>query len=85
MRQRWGISVAPSTLAKLAVLGGGPPFYKVGRIPLYDVIDLDAWARAKLGRKRTSTSEQIREPPTEQASVTVTTGVARNMISDEPD
>lgn len=46
----WGIRRAPATLAKLAVVGGGPAFYKAGRWPMYDPADLDAWARGLLGR-----------------------------------
>jgi hypothetical protein len=45
----WGIDRAPSTLAKLACIGGGPRFVKAGRIPLYKPEDLDAWARNLVG------------------------------------
>jgi hypothetical protein len=45
----WGIDRAPSTLAKLACIGGGPKFSKAGRIPLYRPEDLDAWARNLVG------------------------------------
>ena len=48
---------SPKTLAKLAVVGGSPPFRKVGRIPLYAVSDLDEWAMAKIGPRVSSTSE----------------------------
>ena len=41
----WGISRTPNTLAKLAVIGGSPPFEKDGRIPLYTEEGLDEWAR----------------------------------------
>ncbi|HEY8136191.1 MAG TPA: hypothetical protein VIF61_00025 [Methylocystis sp.] len=46
------------TLAKLAVVGGGPPFRKAGPAVLYDPKDLDAWALAKIGAPRRSTSER---------------------------
>jgi len=52
-----GLSFAPSTLAKLAVNGGGPAFQRCGKIPLYTPADLDAWAEAKLSKRVTSTSE----------------------------
>ena len=39
-----GIRRSPSTLAKLAVIGGGPSFRKAGRTPLYTVAALDEWA-----------------------------------------
>jgi hypothetical protein len=57
LREQWGIERAPGTLAKLAVVGGGPRFRKVGRIPLYAAEDLDGWARALLGEPVASTSE----------------------------
>ena len=37
-----------STFNKLRVTGGGPPFYKVGRIVVYDYDDLDAWLESKM-------------------------------------
>ena len=56
---------SPKTLAKLAVVGGSPPFRKVGRIPLYAVSDLDEWAIAKIGPRVSSTSE-LREMTSHQ-------------------
>lgn len=53
-----GISRTPGTLAKLAVVGGGPKFRKIGsRHVLYDVADLDAWAKSALSAPVGSTSE----------------------------
>jgi hypothetical protein len=51
------VGLTPATLEKLRVIGGGPPFYRVGpkRI-LYDPADLDSWVRAK---KFASTSQRI--------------------------
>jgi hypothetical protein len=51
-----GRPIAPSTLAKLAVNGGGPPFVKFLSRALYDPEDLDRWAATKTTVKRTSTS-----------------------------
>jgi hypothetical protein len=45
-------------LAKLFSAGGGPPVRRVGRIPYYDVDELDAWARKQLGPLLTSTSNK---------------------------
>jgi hypothetical protein len=56
--KKWGIPLSPQTLAKLAVVGGGPLYRKAGRFPLYDAADLDAWALSKLGPKQRSTSDQ---------------------------
>ena len=52
-----GIRLAPATLAKLAVVGGGPRFRSDGRFPVYDRAELDAFAIARLGRLRGNTSE----------------------------
>src|SRR5689334_16563031 len=52
-----GLQFAPSTLAKLACIGGGPAFHKAGRWPLYPVVELDRWANARLGRLVNNTSE----------------------------
>ncbi|GEO99514.1 hypothetical protein [Methylobacterium haplocladii] len=54
---RYGIEMAIATLAKLACLGGGPPFQKNGRVPLYPTDLLDEWAVARLGKVVRSTSE----------------------------
>lgn len=54
-----GVSLSPATLAKLAVVGGGPPFRKDGPFPLYDQPVLDAHAVARLGPLRASTSESL--------------------------
>jgi hypothetical protein len=55
----WGIPLSPKTLAKLAVVGGGPKFRRAGRIPLYDPSNLDDWALSKLSPLVASTSELI--------------------------
>jgi len=57
VRDTWGIPCAEKTLAKIAVTGGGPPFVRFGRVPLYDGENLDAWVRSKLSRQFKSTSE----------------------------
>ena len=54
-----GVSLSPATLAKLAVLGGSPPFRKDGPFPLYERTDLDNFATVRLGPLRTSTSDQL--------------------------
>ena len=53
-----GVPVKASTLAKMATMGGGPIFQKSGPTPLYMVVELDRWATTRLGRPRTSTSDQ---------------------------
>jgi len=53
---KWGYPCSPRTLAKYAVIGGGPPFRKAGRYPLYHPDDLDVWVDGKLSDLVTSTS-----------------------------
>jgi hypothetical protein len=48
---------SPKTLAKLAVIGGGPAFRKAGRVPLYNEASVDAWAASKIGPLVHSTTE----------------------------
>lgn len=57
VRETWGLPCQPNWLAKLAVIGGGPPFRKAGRVPLYEAADLDAWARSRLSERMASTSD----------------------------
>jgi hypothetical protein len=58
LRAKHGISRTVGTLAKLAVVGGGPSFRKLGtRSVVYDVADLDAWAASIMSKPVSSTSE----------------------------
>ena len=59
LRETHGLERAPSTLAKLAVIGGGPVFRRAGRIPLYSPEDLDCWAASLLSAPMRSTSEAV--------------------------
>ena len=52
-----GIRRAPATLAKLAVIGGGPVFRRAGRVPLYSPADLDEFAASITSAPVHSTSE----------------------------
>ncbi len=52
-----GIQRAVGTLAKLAVVGGGPRFRVAGRTPLYETDDLDAWVDSILSPLVNNTSE----------------------------
>jgi len=62
LNDSWGLPTAASTLAKMAVVGGGPAFHSAGRIPLYAIEELDRYAKAKLGKPRRSTSDVAAEP-----------------------
>jgi hypothetical protein len=57
LHEAHGVDRAPSTLAKLAVTGGGPAFRRVGRVPVYTLQDLDAWVDSKLSPGMHSTSQ----------------------------
>ncbi len=57
IRDKFGIRCAKQTLAKLAVIGGGPPYRLAGRTPLYAPNDLDNWALSRISEPRTSTSD----------------------------
>jgi hypothetical protein len=52
-----GFKVAKQTLAKYAVVGGGPPYRMFGTRVVYDPADLDAWVEQRLTQLRKSTSE----------------------------
>ena len=49
------VGLAPSTLEKMRIQGGGPVFEKSGpKIVVYKISDLEAWLTS---RRRTSTSD----------------------------
>jgi len=56
IRETHGIPCAPTTLAKYAVLGGGPAFRKAGKFPIYSRDDLDTWAHSRISKPVHSTS-----------------------------
>ena len=55
--EKHGIQRKPATLAKLAVIGGGPVFRRAGRVPLYSPADLDEFAASITSEPVRSTSE----------------------------
>ncbi len=57
LKDQYGIDRKSTTLAKLACLGGGPRFEHAGRVPLYPVSELDAWARGLFSPLKRSTSD----------------------------
>ena len=56
LQSRYG-AYTTDTLAKLACVGGGPQFRKLGPFPVYLAEDLAAWAEARMSRAVSSTSE----------------------------
>jgi hypothetical protein len=57
----WGLPCAPTTLAKRAVVGGGPAFHSAGRTVLYAIEELDRYARERIGGSHRTTSERKHE------------------------
>jgi len=61
LAEKHGIEIAVSTLNNLASIGGGPVMQYHGRIPLYRLEDLDAWAEERLSVPVRSTAERCRD------------------------
>ena len=57
LRENFATPTSVQQFAKLAVIGGGPPFHKFSRFPIYKQSDLIAWAEKMLGEARSSTSD----------------------------
>jgi hypothetical protein len=53
-----GYRTSPATLATMRSRGGGPPYRRWGRIPVYTWGDALKWAQDRLGEPRCSTSEE---------------------------
>ncbi len=53
-----GLPIAPTTLAKKAVDGSGPPYQLWNGRATYDDEDLLAWAASRLGPKLRSTADR---------------------------
>ena len=60
LQERYG-AYTTETLAKLATIGGGPPFQKFGRFPLYRPDLLEKWALSRMSKTVRSTSELKRK------------------------
>lgn len=56
-----GCHAAPNTMAKWRSIGGGPPFYLIGRFPVYDREDLDEWAAARTSSRAFATTAEARQ------------------------
>jgi hypothetical protein len=63
-----GYKTSLATLAKLACIGGGPPFESFGRRPLYEEEVLLGWARARCTGLRLSTSDPGTKRPRREAA-----------------
>jgi len=57
LKAQFGISRTAATLAKLACVGGGPKYRRVGkRAVVYDLAELDAWAEKQISGLVTNSS-----------------------------
>jgi hypothetical protein len=57
LSEKHGVKRTPGTLAKLAVVGGGPKFRKIGtRQVCYDRADLDDWVLYLIGKPFANTT-----------------------------
>jgi len=68
VRENFGIRCSEKWLAKLAVTGGGPRYWKNGRAVLYRCDALDAWVAQRVNGPWTSSSdpeakEALKSPP----------------------
>ncbi len=63
LAQTHGVHRAASTLAKLAVIGGGPVFRRINAVPFYTPDDLDGWVASKLSPPMRSTSDVPQAKP----------------------
>ena len=57
VRKTFNVPCAASTLAKLAVVGGGPPYKRFGRFPLYSKAALRDWVQLHFAGTYRSTSD----------------------------
>lgn len=69
VQETWGVPLSPNTLSKFAVVGGGPIFQTFGRFPVYTTEDLDAWVKARLGPRVTSTAALVAVRPERAAAI----------------
>jgi|LakMenEpi03Aug12_release.lakeMendotaPanAssembly.Ray.scaffolds.fasta_scaffold2243314_1 hypothetical protein len=59
LAEKNGIPIAPRTLTKLRVIGGGPTFRRFGRLVIYDCNDLLDWATGRISGPLASTSTSV--------------------------
>jgi hypothetical protein len=64
-----GLIIASATLAKLAVVGGGPEYELWGRIPYYLPASVDQWVQARLSLRRSTSDCGSDASPRHQSSV----------------
>jgi hypothetical protein len=64
LKDTWGVTFAPKTLAKIACISSdGPEMHYIGRIPYYSQRGLDEFAQNKIGPACRSTSDREGRAP----------------------
>jgi hypothetical protein len=59
LNKKHNIQVGPRRLAQLRYEGGGPRFHRLGAKEVrYNIDEIDAWAKQRLGTPISSTSEE---------------------------
>ena len=59
VRERHGLACSEIYLEKLASVGGGPLFYRMGRRVEYDPTHLDDWASSRISGPLSKASDQL--------------------------
>lgn len=60
IQESHGVPCSKDWLAKLACTGGGPPYVKIGKFPMYATSDVDEWVAARTSPLKYSTSDRGR-------------------------
>ena len=58
VREHYGLACSETYLEKLASVGGGPLFYRMGRRVEYDPAHLDVWASSRISGPLSKASDQ---------------------------
>jgi hypothetical protein len=61
LKEEHGVKCEPTTLTKLASIGGGPVYQKFGRDAVYTPENLDLWVEEKLSRPKRSATTYVSE------------------------
>ena len=59
--QSYGLRTTPASLATMATRGGGPPYFKIGKLCMYRLSDLEEWMSRRCTGLMDSTSTSVRK------------------------
>lgn len=57
--QSYGLRTTPASLATMATRGGGPPYFKIGKLCMYRLSDLEKWMSQRCTGLLDSTSTSV--------------------------